>query len=74
MQLTCIARTHNGQPGGVIELDGLAQDVPTIGLLEKGLRNQSREVEGTGSSELSPAPKYYSWKFQSSVFVGREQK
>ena len=57
--------------GGEIRLRGLARDTDTIGQMEQQLRSRLRGVIDRGSRE-DPSQKPYSWRFETSVLVGRE--
>ncbi|MGD0900702.1 MAG: hypothetical protein ABR915_22955 [Thermoguttaceae bacterium] len=57
--------------GGEIRLRGLARDHAAIGQMEQQLGGRSRGVIDRGSHE-DPSQGPYSWRFETSVLVGRE--
>jgi len=59
--------------GGEMRLEGLTRSATTIDEMERGLRSPSYRVEGKGRSQ-DDSHKFYSWRFNSSLFVNPKEQ
>ena len=72
-QLLMGPSSHGGEMRGEMRLEGLSQSAADIDAMEKALRDSYHGVEGKGRSQ-DDSRKFYSWRFDSSLFISREDR